>query len=367
MNINTPSEIIETAMSTRTCPPPDKRSGKNWEIHIKRCAQCRENANEPWEELAGHLKQFFNSKPENSNPCEGDLWQIDPEKGKWVSADYLTPPVVFVAEIRGNGTAGCYMVYPDTDTAGPGDIILDGDETDFCDVLVETWNRISVKTSDFSLKLGSVSANVLKDIRKHAEDPRFIPSWAEVPLSIKNANDPRNAFRKIERRVAAVFSMTPLETLFEKTSVFFDMMKNILPETSPLPSGKGVTEAILSFGFPSGMAPAHAQSADKRIPAQWRTMILKDESLVNYFPSNAKIESDETSGGRRVITGQSHVPHGADVFRLVACLSLPSGMLTADVAILDGDGSFSAEFDVKDAEGSVAASPLFCAIYEQTV
>jgi len=366
MNINTPSEMIETVKSIRTCPPADKRSGKNWDLHVKTCDMCREAANEPWEELAGHLKQFFNSTPEKENPSEGELWQLDTEKGRWVNDCYLTPPAVFVSKICGR-SAECYVVYPDTEPAGPGDIILDEDDTGFCDVLVETWNRILVKTRDLRVKLGAVSSDVLEDIQKHAADPRYIPHWAMIPLSIKHPDDVRNAFRKIERRVAAGFSVKPLDILFERAALFYEKMKKILPETLSEVSGQDVTDSILAFRFPDHMIPAHAQSANKNIPAQWRTMIMRDEALVDYFPSNAEIESDETLGGRRVITGQSHAPLNAGIFRLVACLSSSSGMVAADVSDLDDDGFFSVEFDVDGFEDSKNVQPVFCAIYELNV
>jgi hypothetical protein len=54
------------------------------------------------------------------------------------------------------------------------------------------------------------------------------------------------------------------------------------------------------------------------------------------------------------------------VFRFITCLSFGSGaLLDADLAELDNDGFFTAEFDVEGLQDAQAALPLFCAIYEK--
>lgn len=367
MNIKEP-HIIETARSIRICPPPEKRSGNRWERHRKCCNQCSEDDNAAWEGLTDHIAVFFDKKQARPEPQKGEIWQINPVKGKWIKDYYLSPPAVLITGIdKNSGFAECLVIYPDTDPAAPGDIVLDQDETDFLDVIIETWNRITVRVKDLGAKLGSVPDDYLEDIKRHSENPQYIPDWALIPISIKNDNDPRNEFRKIEKNIAAGFSIRPIDVLLEKAEFFFEGMKTLLPGTVPDSSVKTVTEAVLKFRFPETMIPAYAHSGHKNLPVDWRIMIIRDERMVDFFPSKAEIETDETINGRRIISGRSESLQDHDIFRLVACLSSQSGMLDADLADMDDDGYFSVEFDVTEINDAVAAQPLFCAIYEKAV
>lgn len=99
-------------------------------------------------------------------------------------------------------------------------------------MIIETWNRITIRVKDLSAKLGSVPYDYLEDIKKHSENPQYIPDWALIPISIKNGDDLRNEFRKIEKIVAAGFSLRPLDVFLEKTE-FFEGIKSLLPGTIP--------------------------------------------------------------------------------------------------------------------------------------
>jgi hypothetical protein len=129
--------------------------------------------------------------------------------------------------------------------------------------------------------------------------------------------------------------------------------------------GKNLTEAALAFVFGADKRPAFAHGDPGLEPVDFRTLILKYDNLVNYFPSAGVVESDETLKGRRTLTGKGTLPEKAGLFSFLACLALPSGeLLQADTAVLEPDGFFMAEFDVSHDEDYRSARPVFCAVYQ---
>jgi|GEM_PF-3732292 len=359
-------QLIQTVKTFRTCPPPEQRHGKNWARHLETCESCRTQANQVWEEFTDELKQFFTEKPLLPAPVPGDIRQIDPRKGRWVNDDFMNPPLVLVLDIdETRRTARCAMLCHETDAAGPGDLILPEHTTDFLDLALETWNQLTVKTADLGARVGGVSKACLVDIAAYVKDQSIAPSWALVPLSFQDADDPRLAIRKLEKIMAAVFSLTPLDTLASQAASLVDQFRNLLTGLDDFLKNRNLTEAVLAFAFPDERRPAFAHADRGQTPVDFRTLILKHDSLVNYYPSAGVVETDETIRGRRTLAGKGTPPSRAGIFTFLACLALPSGELfRAEKAVLDQDGFFTAEFDVNQIQDHRSARPVFCAIYQ---
>ena len=359
--------MIDAVKILRTCPPPEQRRGENWKRHLEKCRACRDGENHAWEGLAEHLAAFLKENQEQSLTTPGDIRQIRMNKGRWVNHDFLNPPMVLVGEIdEGRKTARGFMVCIETEVEGPGDLVVQERDTDFMDLLVETWNPVVVAIGDLDVRAGGVSRTVLADILRHAKDSSFTPAWAASPLSIRGNDDPRIKIRKIEKNTAALFSMNPLDVLFGRVSVFVEKVRPFFPDLSGVAVGRSLRETVLTFPFDETVIPAFAHGDRKTVPVVWKTMILRGDDLVNYFPCAAVAESDETVKGRRIITGRGTPPSDAGIFRFLACLELSSGELLDAVQVeLEDDGFFSAEFDVADKDDQGKARPVFCAIYQQ--
>lgn len=366
MNNHSAYDLIQAVQTFRTCPPPEQRRGKYWARHLETCQFCRNEENQVWEEFTDELKQFFTEKPLLPAPVPGDIRQIDPRKGRWVNGDFMNPPLVLVLDIdETRRTARCAMLCHETDAAGPGDLILPEHTTDFLDLAVETWNQLTVKTGDLGARVGGVSKACLVDIAAYVKDQSIAPSWALVPLSFRDADDPRLAIRKLEKITAAVFSLTPLDTLASQAASLVDQFRNLLAGLDDLLKSRNLTEAALAFAFPDERRPAFAHGDPGKTPVDFRTLILKHDSLVNYYPSAGVVETDETIKGRRTLSGKGTPFEGAGLFTFMACLALPSGELfPAEKAVMEQDGFFTAEFDVSQIQDHQSARPVFCAIYQ---
>jgi hypothetical protein len=328
---------------------------------------CREGVNAEWDAFSDHLKTVCTDKPDRTEPCAGEIRPIAADKGRWSGSDYLNPPVVLILGIDDSRrTALCCVVYPDHEPAAPGDLLLDEEDTGFMDVMVETWNTLTVRQDDLALCLGALRPEMLDDVRRYIDQPDRLPGWAMAPLSIRRENDPRIEFRTIERRVAAGFAVRPLDVLFAKPLEFFEKMKH-LAEGIVLPdSGRSVSEAVLTFRFPDSMIPAHAHDGGRRVPADYRVMMIVEDRMANYFPSVGEVTSDEVIRGRRIIMGQGSVPPGSDLFCFQAGLFLPSGALVdADSSDFDEHGMFSAEFDLTGIHDPQSGRPVFLAVYRK--
>lgn len=359
-------DLIQAVKTFRTCPPPEQRRGKNWARHLETCQFCRNEENQVWEGFTDELKPFLTAPLLMPAPVPGDIRQIDPRKGRWVNGEYMNPPLVLVLDIdETRRMARCAMICHEIDAAAPGDLILSEETTDFLDLAVETWNRLTVKTEDLGARVGGVSEACLDDIDVYAKDSTVAPSWALVPLSVKDADDPRLAIRKLEKITAAVFSLTPLDTLASQAASLVDQFRKLLPGLDDLLKGRSLTEAALAFAFPGDRRPAFAHGDRELTPVDFRTLILKHDSLVNYYPSAGVVETDETIKGRRTLSGKGTPFEGAGLFTFMACLALPSGELfPADNAVMEKDGFFTAEFDVSQIQDHQSARPVFCAIYQ---
>lgn len=368
MNGTTQLEMLKMVNAIRRCPPPVKRVGRKWENHKKICTLCRDGSNELWEAFSDHLKTFFpNGNTTRPQPENGEIWQINLNKGRWFRQVYLSPPAVLVIDIMGK-RAECLVVYPDKEPAAPGDLLLDDEETGFVEMMVETWNRIWVKIDDLDVRLGVISKNYLHDIKRYQEDMNFIPDWAEVPRSIKHENDPRNAFKKIEKITALHFSMKPIDVLYQKAEQFIEAFRKTSLRTNALSLADNVTETLFRFKFPETTIPAvAAASSDKHLPADFRTVLMKGNGVVDFFPSKATIESDEIENGIRTILGKSEIQKNHTLLILTSCLLSDRSMLEADFSDMDDEGNFMVKFEIsgllKDEE---RMTPSFCAIYEQS-
>lgn len=205
----------------RKCPPAavrpipqGRKAVADNEAGCPRCGDPDIAGDALWNELArriGAEAPKTDPPPTRLQPPPlrpGDLCLIRPALGRWVEADYFTPPLVMIlaAESRVSDEIQVAQVYHDPVMAGPGDLILTDDQTGIGDLFVEPWNRYTLRKRDVEGPVATLGPEILQAVVALADDVTAYPPWAMRPRPLK-AEDPRGYFREMEIEVGYVFSI----------------------------------------------------------------------------------------------------------------------------------------------------------------
>lgn len=256
---------LAEARSLRTAPPPDIPTAPDQGAHLPpyqdRCHHC-----EPTAAAAG-LGRILAEMPTGpsagrfeSSPTAGQFRFIRPERGGWRGEWHLNPPLVLVLE---GSEAGVLVAqsYPDPILAGPGDLILRPEWTGLDELFVEGWNTYRVSPADLGPAVGQAPPTISAAVRRLQTDPSDYPPWALRPRPL-TVDDPRTEFRRLEREVAACFSVEVTGKARPMPTV-----KNAL--APPEAALAGIREPIAEYGQ-AKTEPARDAELQAVILPRWR-------------------------------------------------------------------------------------------------
>lgn len=302
--------LLIEARRFRTCPPPSVRTDPAQkdavQEHLARCPDCELDAlagdetETVWGEFISDLRA---SRPPDLFPdppplAPGQFRPLSPETSRWAGGRYFSPPLLLVLDLPDSpgGFVRALQTYHEPGLAGPGDLILENDRTGRGDLFVETWNPLHVSRDELGPAFGAVDAETLAAVRAMETNPAARPKWA--PLSRPLApNDPRNAFRELEREVAEVFAAPVLvphagHGLIRLAHQTVRALRQALDSTvSGLrwPETATGTNALLAAAQP-GPAPLAAAGASPE-KLQANLVILRENRLRDFRP--VPVESAE--------------------------------------------------------------------------
>lgn len=208
---------LSRARQYRTCPPSfiadDPDHQENMRQHRDVCPHCSGRIAEhikAWETLAAALPKpgIRNERefPKQEQILKGQLRHIRSGLGRWRGRYFYNPPLVLVLTDAEEFSehVPAVQTYHDVYLAGPGDLILSGEQTGIGELFAECGNIYTVRAGDLDMSQGQVSSDIPEAIKKLAQFPQAYPDWALYPKPL-TADDARIAFREIEAETASVF------------------------------------------------------------------------------------------------------------------------------------------------------------------
>jgi hypothetical protein len=162
--------------------------------------------------------------------------------------------------------------------------------------------------------------------------------------------------------------MKPIDVLYQKAEQFIEAFRKTSLRTNALSLEDSVTETLFRFKFPETTIPAFAAaSSDQHLPADFRTVLMQGDGVVDFFPSKATIESDDIQRGIRTILGKSEIQQNHTLLIFTSCLLSDRSMLEAELWDMDDKGNFMVQFKLSGLkEDEKRMLPYFCAIYEKS-
>jgi hypothetical protein len=302
--------LMIEARRFRTCPPPsvlnDPAHEDAVQEHIARCPDCELDAltgEEPetvWSEFLSDLQA---SRPPDLFPdppplSPGQFRSISSKMAHWADGRYFSPPLLLVLDLPDSpdGFVRALQTYHEPGLAGPGDLILENHRTGRGDLFVETWNPLHVSRDELGPAFGAVDAEALDAVRAMETDPAARPAWAPPTRPLQD-NDPRLAFRRLEREVAEFFAapvLVPhvghglLRLAHQTVRALRRALDSAIPELR-WPEGPADLNALLAV-VQSGPRPLAAADASPG-KTQANLVILRDNQLSAFRP--VPVESAE--------------------------------------------------------------------------
>lgn len=208
----TRKQALGLAKQLRTCPPSSiKKSCHHAEqvkAHNQICPFCTtflKDEIEAWDDFVQQLESDFSTSMETPPAAPGQIRKVDAGLGCWKNNYYYTPPDVLILSVD-NTIIKTAQVWPDMTLAGPGDLVVPKNLMHgLSELFVETWNIYSLALSFIGHCTGTVDSTVVEAALKMDDTPDFLPSWAIVPIPLKE-NDPRQFFRELEVETGFTFA-----------------------------------------------------------------------------------------------------------------------------------------------------------------
>ncbi|MGQ9671114.1 MAG: hypothetical protein ACUVWY_13275 [Desulfosoma sp.] len=219
----------QEALRVRGCPPEDVLCGEpvpeNLRSHLNSCPWC-EDDREDLKALIGHESRGaghesrLGTRDPRPATCDsgasgqaelGDVVRLAHSLSGWGPKNrFYNPPLVILVEAL-QEPAGAFrvaLVHDFPDLAGPWDVqVAPG-------VFAEPWNTFACLSSHWDCRVLRVSASVLDEVRRRAQNPSQAFSAEKA-----SALDPRgaflSAFRRLEMEVAAFFAQRVLQDLMD--------------------------------------------------------------------------------------------------------------------------------------------------------
>ena len=314
---------LRYAKQCRTCPHPaianDPSQRKNLVQHLTICPYCSTeelNTSEIWEEIIKKINMLLTAvKPpvDQKEIQAGQIRLIKPEYGRWVSGLFYNPPYVMVLNRSPDimDKVKVAQVYHDLNLAGPGDLILEKEQTGVLDLFVECWNTYTLKSEYLGPVIGNVSAEIVEAVIQMEDSEEATPEWAMLPMPIR-AHDPRLYFRQLEVEVGYTFASRAAEEIIaelEKSQLDYntndelqkDIRKSVKVISFPR-KAKNLEETLASAKFPTD-AYAKAAADDDRESIPTNLVVLQNGKITDFKPIQGIVTSKIRSETSLKISG----------------------------------------------------------------
>lgn len=318
----TRKQALALAKQLRTCPPlsikQSCRHAEQVEAHNQICPFCTtflKNEIDVWDDFVQQLESDFSDSMEPPPAAPGQIRKLDTGLGCWKNNYYYTPPDVLILSVDST-IIKVAQVWPDMTLAGPGDLVVPKNLMQgLSELFVETWNIYTLDLSFLGLCTGTVDNKVVEAALKMDEAPDFLPSWAIIPIPLKE-NDPRQFFRELEIETGYTFASMAVPLLVahvEKETVpsvlesMITHIKNKIPGIDWDWVPQTIDACLAAIRFPDHALPMSAAEEDIRfITAAY--YIFDGENLDGVVPVECRIEHQAPSCDSFSISGVIDAP-----------------------------------------------------------
>lgn len=361
---------LSHARQIRKCPPyailKDPNHAANVERHLAVCPYCRENLDEMSsmarlaEKLAG--TSTVDEAGDVFEPAPGQIRYIRSDKADWSQGYYFNPPMLVVLDLtqKISDDIRVAQIYDDIGLAGPGDLILNEEQTGTGELFVECWNTYTLKAAYLGTLVGQVSSPVMDAILRQEADPEDIPSWTPLPFPLRE-NDPRIHFRKLEVETAFFFSSRAAGELMEELErtrirLVYGSLSELSGDVAKkvpgirFPQNPSSFEEALAFAeVPWDRLPLAAADEEEKIIVGNR-VVVRGGRIEVFEPITVDIlQTHEMPGGKSSFTGRFPVdPEKGRPVRVIFgfALSGDTSLETSGHPFVDMEkGLFSVVFD----------------------
>lgn len=358
----TRKQALALAKQLRTCPPLSiKQSDHHAEqidAHNRICPFCTtflKDEIEAWDDFVQHLESDFSAALETPPAAPGQIRKLDPDLGCWKNNYYYTPPDVLILSVDGR-IITVAQIWPDITLAGPGDLavpknLMHGQS----ELFVESWNIYAVDQSFLGPCTGTVENRVVEAVLQMNEAPDVLPSWAIVPIPLKE-NDPRQFFRELEIETGYTFASmaVPLlvthvekETKPDTLESMITRIKNKIPDIDWDWVPQSIDACLAALRFPDHALPMNAAQDDTRyLTAAY--CAFDGENLDSVVPVECRVEHKAPSCDPFSISGVIDAPEfdfTGDEFKGFIKDSTNRTLTACDVHVDPGQRRFMAVFD----------------------
>ncbi len=380
---------LSLAKQHRSCPPahfkedPDQK--ENYQKHLAMCPYCSAGLNDDlpvWRELVEKLQKSVKpAAPEKrAAPVEpGQLRYIRPELSCWRDGFFYSAPLVLVIDRPGAAPDDVLaaQTYYDTFLAGPGDLILNQDQTGFTDLFIECWHTYTLRTRQLGPPVGAVSPEIIETVKNMNADTAKHPPWAPLPMPMTDDHDARRYFRELEVETGYTFSAQAAAEIMEQIErpgwarycpdadavrrAVLNMNPDIRWNRTPLT----LVQVLCAAGFPDEYLPKAAAGPDER---DERTItvnyaVMAGGRLKTFKPLKAMLHPkqrfpEEIAFSGRLLERPAELKGSA----LVCCLEIGNALIEPDVIHWEAaTGFFLIKFALSE---DVKSLPLISLIHE---
>ncbi len=207
---------LSQAKKYRTCPPPhiaDNPAHKEYlRQHLEICPYCSTRVmenNRSWGHLAKQIQDFSPSPlthEKQNGKQTGQIRHIRDDLGRWREGYFYNPPLILVLEeiVEDSDAFLVAQMYHDIYLAGPGDLILSGEQTETDELFVECWNIYVAEAVSLEPPTGQVAPEITGAVKQLRQNSRAYPGWAIQPKPLTDY-DARIYFRELETEIGLIF------------------------------------------------------------------------------------------------------------------------------------------------------------------
>lgn len=360
---------LAVARQIRMCPPAelcsDPAHSDKCAAHRRVCPLCADPEN-ALDEFRTAAQAVLNCTAEaggedpNAPAAPGQLRGVSNDLAGWRGSHYYRPPVVLITDRCEHlqDSVRVVQTWVDPVLAGPGDLVLDAGDSPLGAMMIECWNVYTLRTADLGPLLGELEADVVAAVHRLQADFSAHPAWAPLPLPIRDENDARVFFRRMEVEVGYVFAAASAAAVLEgiesgaagAEADVGDLQQRLawmVPGLEWSVPPQNEDEVFLLAGFPAEQMPLAAETRPAR-RFYAKRVVRKNEKIAEFRCVEAEFFQDDSVDGVLTVSGRvSEIPADADTLTLIIRMRLPDNTLLepADVRWDEEAGVFYAAFE----------------------
>ena len=289
-------QSLSDAKRYRTCPPPevadDLSQKDNLTQHLAVCPHCSDKDFDSlrfWEELVAQYKNLSNSTVPPINQDQilaGQIRLIKPEYSTWKDGLYYSPPYVMILNKPDNMSGGVQVaqIYHDISVAGPGDLILEEEQTGVFELFVECWNTYTLRSDYLGPPIAGVSDEIVEAVIKMEENENAVPRWAMLTMPMTE-HDFRLYFRELEVEVGYLYASRAVSEImadYEGLQLDYESVPALQDD---------IRNSAKVINFPRQIDSFEATLASARFPAEEYAKAAADDDRES-LPANLVIMWD---------------------------------------------------------------------------